>query len=570
MPCHRYALVLTLFFAPLSRAAEPPAELVITGAPIYALDAARSWAEAIAIAGGRIVFVGTEAGAAERIGPATRVLRLEGGMVLPAFIDAHIHPIAGGVELGQCNLNGLETREAILEKVRACAQAVPGEGWIVGGGWDLPIFPAASPGRELLDAIAPGRPVFLAAADGHSAWVSSQALALARLTEATPDPPSGRIERDPATGIPSGTLREAAVDLVAKLLPEPTLEERRAGLRRALELVYRSGIASFQEANGDRADVELYRDAERRGELSARVVVALETDADRGPDQVAELVRVRAELASARVRPTAAKIFADGVIEARTAAMLEPYLDRPGDRGEPVMPPAELAALVAALARESFDVHVHAIGDRAVRLALDAFEAAPRGPRPLRHQIAHLEVIDPADVPRFRRLGVVANFQPLWAFADSYIRDLTWPALGPERSRSIYPMASVTRAGGVLAFGSDWSVSSLVPLEGIQVAITRQPPDETVALPMQPEEILDLPAALAAYTIGAAWALGLERETGSLEVGKAADLAILSENVFEILPRTLHRVEVLATLLEGRAIWVEPSWKKAPLLTSGP
>jgi predicted amidohydrolase YtcJ len=512
---------------------------------------------------GRLLYVGSDRGAALHVGPRTKVVDLGGRLVLPGFVDAHIHPVSGGIELGQCNLNDLPDAAAILEKVRRCDALKPGPGWLVGGGWALTAFPGGAPTRQALDAVARERPVFLTAADGHSAWVNTKALALAGITRETKDPKDGRIERDP-DGEASGTLRESASGLVSKLLPEPTLEERVLGLLRALELANRHGITALQEANagggpegGGRASLEAYREAERRGRLTARVTVSLGTDPARGPEQVDELVALRRELTGGLVRAKAAKIFADGVIEARTAAMLEPYADRPGVAGEPVWTADALKALVLRLALEDFNVHIHAIGDGAVRSALDALEAARarEGPRRPRHQVAHLEVIHPQDVPRFRALGVAANFQPLWAYADAYIRDLTWPALGPERSRRLYPIGSVARSGAVLAFGSDWSVSSLNPLEGIQVAVTRQGPSGDKEPPLLPEEAIDLPAAVAAYTIGGAWAIDRETEIGSLEAGKAADLVVLSENIFALPPREIARAKAVLTLLAGRPVW---------------
>jgi hypothetical protein len=366
-----------------------------------------------------------------------------------------------------------------------------------------------------------------------------------------------------------GTLRESASRLVSRLLPELTAEERLAGLLRAVEHANRNGLTALQEASagggpegGGRGALEAYREAERRGRLNARVTVSLGTDPARGPEQVDGLVALRREFMADLVRPRAVKIFADGVIEARTAAMLQAYDDKPGDPGEPVWSDAALRALVARLVREDFNVHVHAIGDRAVRMTLDAMEAARpgEGARRPRNQIAHLELITPADVPRFRTLGVVANFQPLWAFADSYIKDLTWPALGPERSGYLYPIGSVARSGAVLAFGSDWSVSSLNPLEGIQVAVTRQGVTGESEPPLLPEEAIDVPTGVAAYTIGAAYAIDRETEIGSLEVGKAADLVVLSENIFAAKPREISRSKVLLTLFAGRPVWRDPAF----------
>jgi predicted amidohydrolase YtcJ len=554
------------------RAAEgaAPADLVLRGGAIYTVDAARSWAEAVAVKQGRLVYVGSDRGVAAHVGPQTKVVDLGGRLVLPGFVDAHIHPVSGGVELGQCDLNGLPDAPAILEKVRACDREKPGDGWLVGGGWALTAFPGGAPRRQALDEVVAHRPVYLGAADGHSAWLNSKALALAGITRDTKDPEDGRVDRDPA-GEPAGTLQEEAMALASRLLPKLTLEERVAGLLRGVEHANRHGLTALQEASAGsgpeglgRGALQAYREADRRGKLTARVTVSLGTDPSRGPEQVDDLVPLRREFTGGNVKVSAVKIFADGVIEPRTAAMLEPYSDRPGDRGEPIWSEEALRAIVARLVKEDFNVHVHAIGDRAVRMTLDAMEAARavEGPRRPRYQIAHLEVIQPKDVPRFRGLGVIANFQPLWAYADGYIRDLTWPGLGPERSRYLYPIGSVARSGGVLAFGSDWSVSSLNPLEGIQVAVTRQglPGEGDDQPPMLPEEAIDLPTAVVAYTIGAAYALGREEEIGSLEVGKAADLVVLSQNVFAAPAREIARSKVLLTLFAGQPVWRDASF----------
>lgn len=546
-------------------AAQTPADLVLSGGAVYTVDPARSWAQAVAVRAGRIAYVGTEAGVKAFTGPKTRVLKLNGRMVLPGFQDAHIHPVSGGVELGQCNVNDLPTADAVLAKVRECAKTMAGKPWLLGGGWLLPVFPGGNPKKEMLDAIASDKPAMLSAADGHSSWVNSKALELAGITKDTPDPKDGRIERDPVTQEATGTLRESAADLVAKHAPASTDAERLDGLRRTLALLAKSGVTAVQEADagsgaegsGASGTMQAYVEAEKRGQLTVRVVAALGTDNARGPEQVDDLVKLRSRYTTAHVKPIAAKIFADGVIEPRTAAMLTDYTDRPGWRGEPNFTEAALNALVLRLAEADFNVHIHAIGDRAVRMSLDAFEAAQAKTslRGQRHQLAHLEVIDPADIPRFRKLGVIANFQALWAYADDYIVDMTWGGLGPERSRWIYPIGSVVHAGGVLAMGSDWSVSSLNPLDAIQVAITRQGLDEPKRAAMIPEEAIDLPTALAGYTIGSAYANNLEKETGSIEVGKAADLIVLSKNLFDVPASEIAKQTVLLTLLEGQPVY---------------
>jgi predicted amidohydrolase YtcJ len=537
----------------------PPADLLLNGAAVYTMDPARSWAEAVAVRGGRIVFVGTARDAQAWRAPRTRVVELPGRMIVPGFHDAHVHPVSGGVELAQCDLNNVPTAEAVVAKVRDCAARLGADQWVVGGGYALPVFAGGLALKEVLDAVTGGRPAYLTSADGHSAWVSSRALDIGGVDRNTKDPENGRIERN-ENGEPVGTLRESAMRLVGRHVPPPTAALRLEGLRLALGQLNRAGVTAVQEASASRAYLETYRDAQKKGVLTARVTAALGTDEARGPEQVDDLVRLRTEFASERVRPVAAKIFADGVIEGRTAAMIEAYLDRPGFRGEPNISRDRLTALVRRLAGAGFNVHVHAIGDRAVRETLDAMEAArpEAAGRDLRFQIAHAQLIRPEDGARFRRLGVIVNFQPLWAYADSYMKDLTWPALRRELWAYLYPMRSLVRSGAVVAFGSDWSVSSLVPLEGIQVAVTRQSPDEEPSEVMQPDEVIDLPEALAAYTIGAAYAMGLEKQTGSIEVGKRADLVVLAENLFEVPVRRLGKTRVLMTLVDGEPVYQEP------------
>lgn len=530
------------------------ADLVLTGAAIYTLEPAAPWAEAIAVADGRILAVGSEADALRHRGPATPVVDLAGAMILPGFHDTHVHPVTGGIELGQCDLNGLESVDAVLAKVETCV-ASGGDDWIVGGGWDLPLFPGANPGRELLDALAPGRAVVLSSADAHSSWLSSEALRRAGITKETPDPANGRIERD-AHGAPSGTLREAAMDLVTRHVPPPTAEDHVEGLRRGLQMAARFGITSLHEANATPEVLAAYRTLAERDELTARVVAALHIDPQRGPEQLDALVATRDSTVHPRLRATSIKIFADGVIEAGTAALLRPYVGRPG-RGEPTFSPAALQAIVVAADARAFDVHVHAIGDRAVRMSLDAFAAARAANPPWsrRHVIAHLELVDPADLPRFAELGVAASFQPLWAYPDPYITDLTIPVLGPERSRWLYPIGSMLATGATVVTGSDWSVSSMDPLRGLQVAITRREIGTGPGDAWIPEEVATLAPMLAAATKNAAWLLRQDKETGSLAPGKRADLVVLDENLFELPPSEIHRARVMATLVDGDAVY---------------
>ncbi len=541
-------------------AGEPRADLVLTGTSVYTVDAAQPWAQAVAVRNGLIVYVGDTVGAREWIGPATLVRRLPGRLVVPGFHDTHVHPVTGGLEMAECDVNDAEGRGAIVAAVAACAARDSLAPWIRGGGWQLPAFPDGSPSRALLDSLVPDRPAYLTSADVHSAWVNTRALAVAGVNRDTPDPPNGRIVRD-ASGEPAGTLREAAMALVARHIPPHTDAEYLAGLRRGLAMAARFGITALQEASADERILRAYAAAERRGELTARVIVSLTTDPAQGTAQVARLAALRTRYAGRLVRPVAAKIFEDGVIEGQTAALLAPYDDRPGYRGGLIVPPPLLDSLVHSLDSAGFKVHAHAIGDRAIRVTLDAFARqfgwdSAAGPR---HIMAHIQLFDPADIPRLAEYGVVASFQPLWAYADSYIRELTEPRLGTVRSRWLYPIRSVVATGAVVAAGSDWPVSSMDPLAAMQVAVTRRAPEDSTGDAWIPEERVGLPTILRAYTMGGARADDQEDSTGSVTVGKWADLVVLDRNLFEIPAHRIHEARVLLTLLAGREVYRDPA-----------
>jgi predicted amidohydrolase YtcJ len=539
------------------------ADLLVVGAPVYTADPARRWAEAVAVRDGRVAAVGAERDVAAFRGPATRVLRLRGGLVLPGFHDAHVHPSMGGLELLRCTLHEVEPAGYLAAVARYAADH-PGAPWVVGAGWVMDAFPGGVPHRAELDPVVGDRPVFLVNADGHSAWVNSRALAMAGITAATPDPPRGRIERD-AAGEPTGALHEAAMDLVGDLVPDPGPAEREAGIELGQAHLHRLGVTAWQDASVDPATLAAYRAVAERGALTGRVVAAVRWRVEAGDAQLAELPELRRAHSVGRLRAGTVKHFHDGVFENRTAAMLDPYLDGDGtptgNRGIGMLPPDELARIVTALDRAGFDVHVHAIGDRAVREALDAFQAAAEanGRRDSRHQIAHLQFVHPDDRSRFRRLGVVANAQPFWACLDGYMRELTLPFLDPERTGWQYPWASLRRAGAVLAFGSDWTVSTANPLLELEVAVNRVAPDDRGGEPFLPQERLDLPAALDAFTIGSAYALRLEAETGSIQPGKLADLAVLDRDPFDPAAGPVGDARVLATLVEGEPVHTDPA-----------
>jgi hypothetical protein len=561
MPRTRVLLVL-LVLGGCRLERRPPAitaDMVLTGGAVYTMSPERPWAEALAIRDGRIIYVGDVPGAQRLAGPRTRTLALNGRMVLPGFHDTHAHPLSGGLELGECNLYDAETPAEVEGAVRAYAQAHPELAWIKGNGWQLPVFPGANPGKAMLDRAVPDRPAFFYAADGHSAWVNSRALALAGVTRDTPDPPNGRIERDAWTGEPSGTLRESAIGLVADLLPPYTREARIGAVRRGLAEANRFGVTSITDADVSEEYAAAYAEVERQGELTARVLMALRAgEAGAVGEDVARLAALRDRYQSGRrLTAGAVKFYADGVIEARTAALLAPYLDRGQDAGPLVYQPGDLAARVAAVDQAGFQVHIHAIGDRAIRVALDAIALAgeENGPRDRRPVLAHIQLVDPADLPRFRALGVIASFQPLWAQADEYITRLTIPALGPARSRWLYPIGSMLASGAVVAAGSDWTVSTLNPLEAIQVALTRRGVEAPAGPAWIPEERAGLADMLRAYTTGGAYAERMERETGSLAPGKLADVIVLDRNLFTTPVAEIHTVRVLLTLLDGTVVW---------------
>ncbi|HMA03126.1 MAG TPA: amidohydrolase [Gemmatimonadaceae bacterium] len=535
------------------------ADIVFRGGPVYTVDSTRPSATAVAVTGTRIVYVGDAAGVDTLVGTGTRVIELRGRMLLPAFRDSHLHPVTAGVRLGECALDALTTPAQVADSIAKCARARPGDAWFLGHGWQLPVFPHANPGRALLDSLVPDRPAYVRAADGHSAWVNSRALALAHITAHTSDPRNGRIERDVA-GNPSGTLREDAADLVSALLPAVSAEQRVQGLERAVRLANSLGIVGLQEASADSDILVAYHTLDQRGTLNARVVASIYVDPLAGVAQIPRMVRLRSQFDGKRLRVRGAKIFADGVLESHTAALLEPYTDT-HTRGPANLSAGAFDTLVTALDKVGFQIHVHAIGDRAVHMALDAIEAAQRanGAHDARDHIAHLEMIDTLDLPRFRELGVFANFQPLWAFRDSYIKDLTEPIIGPERSSRLYPLGSVAAAGGTIVAGSDWGVSSLNPLEAMEVGAMRCDPAAPTCTTWLPKEKISLNRLIAAYTIQGARLAFEERTTGSITPGKAADLVVLDRDLFAIPPDQIAHAHVLLTLLDGHDVYRDAS-----------
>lgn len=542
------------FSLPSSAEESTKADLVIVGAPIYTVDSQRSWAESIAVKSGRIAYVGSADGVKKWIGTQTKVAKLKGGMVLPGFHDSHVHIAEGGLELEGCLLHECKTTDEIYKTVEKYAQEHKDAPWILGSGWALPHFKLGAPHKKDLDKIVPDRPILLMAEDWHSGWANSKALELAGITKATKDPDGGRIERD-RKGEPTGTLRESAAELVANIAPKPTMEQRIRALRRSQKLANSFGITSIQDAHATEEVLATYSELAKTGELSLKTVAAQDTDAK--DLKVSTLVERRKRYENGLFRAHSAKIFGDGVIESHTAALLSPYTDRPKDTGILNFEPDKLKALCQQLDKEGFQIHIHAIGDRSVREALNALEGAQKsnGTRDSRHQIAHLELIDPQDLPRFRKLGVIANYEPYWAWADPYILKGTIPVLGKERSKRLYQIQSMLNTGAVVSAGSDWTVSTLNPLAAMQVAVTRKGLEQKARNSWLPQECTTLAQIIAAYTICGAYVNKEEHDTGSLEVGKSADLIVLDRNLFDIAPEQISKTKVLLTILNGKVVY---------------
>ncbi|MFF3393598.1 amidohydrolase [Streptomyces sp. NPDC002669] len=538
------------------------ADLVFTRGPVFTADPARTRASSLAVVGERIAAVGHDE-VRELIGPRTEVVDLTGKLLVPGFQDAHVHAVGGGAEMAECDLAGTVGAAAYLDLIGTYARTHPDHEWITGGGWSMESFEGGLPTRQLLDSVVPDRPVLLSNLDHHGAWANTRALELAGITAGTPDPADGRIEREP-DGTPSGMLQEGAIALVARLVPAATPADRLAGLLRAQKLLHSLGITGWQDALlgefGGRADAsDAYATAARDGSLTARVTGALWWDRERGAEQIPELVARRAELGHGRFRAGSVKIMQDGIAENFTAALTAPYLDGCGcataNSGLSFVDPLALRGYVTELDALDFQVHFHALGDRAVREALDAVEAAvtANGRRGNRHHLAHLQVVHPDDVPRFAALGAIANIQPLWAAHEPQMDELTIPFLGPERASWQYPFGDLVRAGATLAAGSDWPVSSPNPLEGIHVAVNRRAPEATDDRIFLPEQRIDLTTALAAYTAGSAHANGHD-DAGSLRPGNLADLVVLDRDLFAAPPEEIAGARVERTYIGGSLV----------------
>jgi len=555
-------LPLLLVAASISRAQGrivEPADIIVLHGRVYTENPQQPWAQAVAIYRGKIVAVGDDPEIERRRGIGTKVINAGGKLVLPGFVDCHIHFIDGSFSLGRVNLEGAKDPADIQKRLREYAAEHPGDDWILGRGWNYAMFgPEALPNKKYLDEIFPNRPVSLEGYDGHTYWANSKALAMAGVTRDTPDPPNGAIVRDPRTGDATGALKEAAEELVARIIPKPTRAEKLLALRAGMKWANEHGITRVHSAGQDFEVLDLFDEMRRRGDLTVRMYIAYFLNPpELRPLDLDAIEHARKKHHDEWIDAGAVKFMVDGVVESHTAAMLEPYSDDPSLKGKLFWEPAKYKAAVAALDKRGLQLFAHAIGDYGVRTALDAYENAEarNHNRDRRPRIEHIETIALPDISRFGKLGVIASMQPLHSYPDADTLDIWARNAGPDRASRAWAWKSIADSGGHLAFGSDWPVVTLNPWEGVQTAVTRQTSEGQPEAGFVPEQRLTVAQVVDGYTLGAAFAGRREKTEGSLEIGKLADLIIVSQNIFDIEPRKIGSTKVVTTIVGGRVVY---------------
>ncbi len=541
-----------------------PADKILVHGRVYTVDEKQPWAEALAIRGERIVAVGTDKDIEAYRGRATQVIDAARHLVLPGFEDCHIHFMDGSLGLVQVDLNNAKTVAEIQRRVKEYAASHPREAWITGMGWTYPTFGAAAlPDKKILDDVVPDRPVYLVAFDGHSSWANSKALAMAGITKETPDPPNGKIVRD-ANGQPTGALKESAGNLVAGKMPKPTRQERLAALRLGIHEANQFGLTRVQSAGQDFEYLDLYDELRREGKLTLRFYVAYFLDPpELRAEDLEKIEDARRTYHDEWISGGVVKTMLDGVVEAHTAAMLTPYSDDPSQMGKMFWDPEKYKAAVLELDKRGLQIFTHAIGDRSVRTALDAYEEAARvnHTQDARPRIEHIETIAADDIPRFGQLGVIASVQPLHLYPDEDTLDIWARNVGPERAQRAWSFHSIAANGGRLAFGSDWPVVTMNPWEGLQTGVTRKTSEGEPKGGFVPSEAVSLEDGIKAYTLGAAFAGRRDKEEGSLAAGKLADLIIVDQDLFKIPESKIDKTQVLLTMVGGKAVYESARWK---------
>ena len=535
------------------------ADRIFKNGLIYTVDSNRTCAQAVAIAKDKIVYVGSEQGVESCIGSRTAVTDLEGKMVLPGFVEAHAHPSHAMDLVGNISLYSLDSLEAYEKAIVEFVDGHPHREFYRGSGWADTLFPNLGPTKEILDAIIPDRPIAIVSYDGHSLWVNSTTLNRAQINKDTPDPEGGRIERNSETGEPSGTLRETAFKLVESVIPDYTLEERKHALLAYQEMASRAGITMSHDAMLDSQAIAAFNVLAKEGQLKIRFrgSITVDPDLDLKP-QVDTVIRERSKNTHRYFQTPAVKIFVDGVVEGGTAYLLDPYEHRPEFRGEPIWGPDILNSTCVALDKEKLQIHLHVIGDAATRITLDALEQAQdaNGKRDSRHLVTHLHLVASEDIHRFAQLGIVGVPQPFWFKIDEYYSELALPYLGKERAEKQYPMQSFIDAGVIMASASDFPVTiPFDPVIAIQAGITRSTNSDSSKDVLWPEERSTLEEMIVSYTYNGAYANFLENKTGSLEVGKQADIIVLDQNLFDIPTSEIATTKVLLTLVDGKEVF---------------
>jgi len=554
------ALLVSAFALPGQRSARvAPAEILIVHSKIYTVDEKKPWAESVAIRKGKIIAVGTNEQLERFRGIGTKMIDAGGKVVLPALTDSHVHMMEGGLSLSRVNLEGANDLREIENRLLKYADQHPEDKWILGRGWDYPVFaPDTLPNKAFLDRIFPVIAVFLDSSDSHTFWANSRALALAGINKATPNPPNGEIVRDPKTGEPTGALKESAGDLVQKVIPKPEYVQRLNALRSAMKLANRNGIARVHSAGGDFDDLALLQELRADKQLSVRFHVAyLANPPELLPQDLEKIEAARKKFHDDWIDVNSVKFYLDGVVETHTAAFLEPYSDDPSTKGALFWDPEKYKTAVAELDKKGFQLYTHAVGEYAVRTALDAYEFTEKTnhTKDHRNRVEHVETISGKDIPRFAKLGVIASMQPLHSYPDEDTLNVWAHNIGAERASRAWVWKNIAEHGGHYTFGSDWPIVTMNPWEGIQTAVTRQTEDGKPRGGFLPSQKLTVAQAVEGYTIEAAFAGHREKTEGSLEVGKVADVIMIDRNIFEVDPLTINQTKVVLTIVGGKVVY---------------
>jgi predicted amidohydrolase YtcJ len=565
----RYVLPSVLLLAAVPGANRPvfaqqsarvaPADILIVHAKVYTLDPQKPWAQAIAIRRGKIQAVGRDEEVERYRGIGTKRIDAGGKLVLPGFTDCHIHFLDGSLNLGRADLEGAKDPAEIQERLRAYAAKHPDDAWILGHGWNYAMFgQEILPHKKYLDALFPERPVFLDGYDGHTYWANSKAMFLAGIGKETPNPPNGEIVHDPQTGEPTGALKESAGELVEKVIPKPDRVAKLRALRSGLKWANQNGLTRVHSAGQDFPELDLFDELRQEKQLSVRFYIAYFQDPPELRKQDIEVMEAaRKKYHDEWIDVGVVKFMLDGVVESHTAAFLEPYSDDPSANGPLFWDPAKYQSAVAEMDKRGFQIFTHAIGDKAIRTAFDAYEFTEKKnhDKNRRPRIEHIEDINSADIPRFGGLGVIASMQPLHSYPDNDTLDVWARNVGPERASRAWVWKSISEAGGRLAFGSDWPVVTLNPWQGIQTAVTRQTVEGTPKEGFVPSQRLSVAQAVEGYTLGAAYAGRREKTEGSLMVDKVADVIIVDRNIFEIDPHSISDTKVVITIVGGKIVY---------------